>query len=426
MLSDKSLKMNRFTIFSLVFSCFLPLTSLTASEYWPEFRGPLGNGEAADSKVPTVFSETKNIRWKTPIHGKGWSSPVAWKDQIWVTTASEDGKEMFAVCIDSESGKVVRNLSVFKNPEPRFCHPTNSYASPTPIIEDGRIYVHFGSYGTAAIDTKTGERIWERRDIECNHWRGPGSSLVIHEDRIFVAYDGFDHQFVVAFDKNSGDTLWRKDRNIDYETTNGDLKKAYSTALVVQDANRTQVISASAMETISYDPNDGAELWRVRHGGMNAATRPVHRNGIVYLSPGDAGPNTLVAVRTDGSGKLSDENIAWKVKSGTSKRPSFILSDDLLFMVTDDGIAKCYEADSGKRVWQHRLGGNFRSSPIIANNLIYCFDQDGKAYVFAAEREFKLIAKNELENGCQASPGVLGNSLIVRTTKDLYRIEQID
>lgn len=419
------MKMNRITALSLVLA-ILPLTSSTASEYWPEFRGPQGNGHAVGSILPTEFGEELNISWKTPIHGKGWSSPVAWKNQIWLTTAAENGKEMYAVCIDFASGKVIHNLCVFKNEEPRFCHPTNSYASPTAAIEEGRIYVHFGSYGTAAIDTATGEKVWERRDLECNHWRGPGSSLVIHEDRIFVAYDGYDYQFVVAFDKHSGDIAWRKNRNIDYATTNGDLKKGYSTALVLKGKDNTQLISSSAMETISYNADDGSELWRLRHGGMNAATRPVHGNGIVYLSPGDAGPNTLVAVRADGHGQLSDESIAWKVKSGTSKRPSFILTESMLFMVTDDGIAKCFDAETGKRIWQKRLGGNFRSSPILSNGLIYCFDQDGSSYVFAAAKEFKLIAKNQLENGCQASPSVLGNSLIVRTTKNLYRIEQSD
>ncbi len=287
-----------------------------AVENWPEFRGPHGDGSADNSDPPLHWSETENIRWKTPIHGKGWSSPVIWGDQIWMTTATEDGKQQFAVCVDRQSGKIVHDLLVFENESPQFCHPTNSYASPTPAIEAGRIYVHFGSYGTACFDTTTGQRIWERRDLHCDHYRGPGASPILWDGKLFVAYDGFDLQYVVALDKVTGETVWRKDRQIDYGSDNGDFRKAYCTCHVIEHEGQAQLISPSAAETISYDPRSGDELWRVRHGGMNTATRPLYAHGLVYVTIGDSVGEikpSLLAIRPDRDLHASGSRFAWTV-----------------------------------------------------------------------------------------------------------------
>ncbi len=392
-----------------------------AADNWPQFRGPRGDG-AADAKLPLTWSESENVKWKIPIHGKGWSSPVIWGDQLWLTTATEDGKQMSALCVDRHSGKVLRDFVVFENEEPRFCHPTNSYASCTPVIEEGRIYVHFGSYGTACLDTATGKKIWERRDLECNHWRGPGSSPIVQGDKLIVAYDGYDYQFVVAFDKNSGDTAWRRDREIDYGTDNGDRKKAYSTATAFEHEGRTQIISPSATESIAYDADSGDVLWRVRHGGMNAAPKPLYANGLVYIAAGD-GPLSMIAVKPDGTGDVTDTHIAWGFGKSAPKRPSPIIVGDLMFMINDEGIASCIDAKTAKILWQERVGGEYRASPIVADGRIYCFSMDGMTPVFAAVEEFKLLAENELANGFQASPAVAGNSLYLRTITDLYCIE---
>ncbi len=201
-----------------------------AEDAWTQFRGPKGNGHAESQNLPLTWSEEENIQWKTEIPGKGWSSPVVWKNQIWLTTATVDGKKMSALCVDAETGKVIKNLLIYENVKPDFCHDTNSYATPTPVIEEGRLYVHFGKYGTACLDTNSGKILWSRRDFECDHFRGPASSPILFQNRLFVAYDGFDVQYVVALDKHTGKTLWRKDRGIDYRTSNGDRKKAYSTA----------------------------------------------------------------------------------------------------------------------------------------------------------------------------------------------------
>ena len=398
------------------------ISSNCGAENWNQFRGPNGNGHAPDSNLPVSWNESEHVAWKVPVHGRGWSSPVVWENQIWVTTATDKGKKMFAVCFDRHSGETIHDILVFENAEPRFRHPTNSYASPTPIIEDGRIYVHFGSYGTACLNTKTGEKVWERRDIECNHWRGPGASPILHDGLLHVSYDGYDFQFTMAFDKRNGETVWKTDRDIEYGTDDGDRKKAYCTSQIVKVNGRDILVCPSAVATIAYDPKTGKEIWRVRHGGMNACSRPVFGHGLVYIVVGDSGPN-ICAVKADGLGNVTDSKVVWQMERGGPKRPSLVLSKDHLFMVSDDGVAQCVNAKTGDPIWKKRLGGNFRSSPILANGRLYCFDLDGVCSVFESnEDEFKLIAKNQLENGCQASPAVADDDLIVRTTEHLYCI----
>ncbi|MEQ8788275.1 MAG: PQQ-like beta-propeller repeat protein [Pirellulaceae bacterium] len=393
-----------------------------ADENWSQFRGPRGDGKSTSTGLPLTWSETENVVWKTPIHDLGWSSPVVWGDQIWMTTASEDGKDMYVVCVDFKTGKVIHDIKLFHNEEPRFRHPTNSYASPTPVIEEGRVYAHFGSYGTACLDTASGKVLWERRDLPCDHFRGPGSSPILHDDFLFVAYDGFDLQYVVALDKKTGKTLWRKDRNIDYGTDNGDRKKAYCTATVIEHEGRTQIIAPSATDTVAYAP-DGNELWRVHHGGMNAAARPLYGNGLVYIAAGDGGMS-LVAVRPDGSGDVTDTKIEWASNKSVPKRPSQLLVDDLLFMIDDKGVASCLEAATGDIVWQQRISGAYWASPLYADGRIYCFSQEGDCPVIAASRDFELLAENKLDDGFNASAAVVGDSLILRTKTHLYRIEK--
>jgi outer membrane protein assembly factor BamB len=314
-------------------------------------------------------------------------------------------------------------VKVVRNEEPAFRHATNSYASPTPVIEEGRVYVHFGAYGTACLDTKTADILWQRRDFPCDHFRGPGSSPVLCGDLLFVAYDGFDLQYVVALDKHTGKTLWKKDRGIDYGTDNGDYKKAYSTAAVIEYSGRTQIVSPSAAETIAYAPEDGSVLWRVRHGGMNAAALPLFGHGLVYIAAGDGGMS-LVAVRPEGSGDITDTAVEWSTRKSVPKRPSHLLVGDLYFMINDEGVATCLDAKTGEEIWSKRLEDKYWASPIYAEGRIYCFGQNGGCPVLEAGREFKLLAENQLGDGFNASPAVVGKSIIARSKTHLYRIEQ--
>lgn len=398
--------------------------SLTrAADNWPEFRGPAANGQAEGSDPPVTWSESTNIRWKTPIHDKGWSSPVIWGEQIWLTTARADGKELFAVCLERGSGKVVQDIKVFTLEKPPFCHPFNSYASSTPVIEAGRIYVHFGSNGTACLDTASGKVLWTRQDLPCDHFRGAGSSPIVHDGLLFLIFDGYDQQYVAALDKQTGKTVWKTDRNIQYKTDNNDLKKAYATPVVIQADGKAQLICPSAEATIAYDPATGKELWRVIHGGMNAGSRPLFVHGLLYLTSGHTAE--ALAVRPGGSGDITKTNVQWTGKRGTAPtRPSLLMIDDTLYMVSDNGIALCLDAKTGEKIWQERLGGEFSSSPIFAHGRIYMPDQTGTTHVIEASRKFKSLAANKLADGCMASPAALGKCLFLRTKTHLYCLEQ--
>ena len=406
---------------SLILACLV--LRLPAGGNWPQFRGPRGAGRADDAALPFRWSETENIRWKTPIHGKGWSSPVIWGDQIWLTTATPDGHALFAVCVEPASGKIIHDHKVFDIVTPSYCHPFNSYASPTPAIEAGRVYVHFGSAGTACLDTASGKLLWTRQDLPCDHHRGPGSSPVLYKDLLLVHFDGVDQQYLVALDKFTGKTVWKRSRDIDYQTDNGDFKKAYATPAIVEVGGQAQLVSPGAMATFAYDPQTGRELWRVRHGGMNVAAPPQFGQGRLLLCTGDGGLG-LLAVRPDGRGDVTATHIDWSYRRGVPSRCTPLLVDDLLYLVNERGVASCLEAATGRPVWQQRLDGEFSASPIYAGGSIYFCNQEGKSFVMAPGRVAKVLAINQLADGCMASPGVADGALFVRTKTHLYRIQQ--
>jgi outer membrane protein assembly factor BamB len=394
-----------------------------AGDNWPEFRGPSGDGHSDAVGLPIKWSESENVRWKTAIHDKGWSSPVIWAGQVWMTTATADGKRLFAICVDRESGRIIHDIELFDIDKPGFCPPANSYASPTPVVEAGRVYVHFGSYGTACLDTATGKTIWSRRDLPCDHFRAPGSSPILYGDSLFIHFDGYDAQYVIALDKATGRTVWKQDRDIDYGTSNGDLKKAFATPAIAKINGHAQLISPSAVATIAYDTVTGRELWKVYHGGMNAAARPLVGQGLIFITTGDGAPDRLLAIRQDGSGDITKTHVAWKRNRGIPSRSSFLLVGDLLYFANEAGVATCLEAGTGQVVWQKRLGGEFWASPIYADGRIYLFNRDGATHVIEPGREGNVLSVNRLDEGCMASPAAAGKALYVRTKTHLYRIE---
>jgi outer membrane protein assembly factor BamB len=423
---------------------FVAASQLQAGDNWPQFRGPDGDGLSDSRAVPLTWSEKKNVKWKTPVHGRGWSSPVVWAGQVWLTTATEDGKELSAVCVDRESGRIVHDLKLFEVEKPQFCHKFNSYASPTPVIEEGRVYVTFGSPGTACLDTKTGKVLWERRDFECNHYRGAGSSPILHRDLLIMNFDGSDHQFVVALDKKTGKTVWRVNRSIDFKDLGpdgkpeleGDLRKAFATPHVAMVEGRPVLISQGAKATYAYEPSDGKELWRVEERTSHSGgTRPVAGHGLVFV-PSGWSSGQILAIRPGKPGESVDANaaepsaaagqlaVAWKSKRSVPKKPSLLLVNDLLIGIDDGGIASCYEPATGNEVWRERIGGNYSAAPMCAEGKIYCCSEEGKTIVIEAAREFKKLAENQLDDGLMASPAVAGKSLFLRTKSHLYRIEE--
>lgn len=422
-------------------SCAVPL----ARAVWPEFRGPFANGHVQVARgiapdLPLTWSETENSRWKTPIPHLGWSTPVAMNGQIWLTTASEDGHEYFVICVDAETGKILHNKKLFQsdNPEP-LGNQLNCYAAPSPAIEDGRVYVHFGSYGTACLDTTTGSVLWSRDDLPCRHYRGPSSSVILFENLVILTLDGVDQQYTVALDKQTGNTVWRTPREVEWNDQNltgredpaavqrirdGDHRKAHCTPIIVEGPNgQPQLISPGAKAAFAYDPRTGKEIWRVEYDDFSVAPRPIFQDGVVYLVTGITHPE-LWAIRLGPTGNLTETDaVLWRQKSGVSKTASPLLVDGLIYMISDDGIINCLDAADGRRVWQKRIGGAFAASPIHANGRIYFCDQDGETTVVEPRGKFKQLAVNTLDNGCMASPIVDGDALILRTKSDLYRIE---
>jgi outer membrane protein assembly factor BamB len=421
----------------------IAVTAAVASggDSWPGYRGPTGDGHAAGANLATTWSETENVRWKTAIHGKAWSSPVIQGNQVWVTTADEllmeksppakgakggapdnPVKEVtfYAVCADRASGKIVHDVKLGSQMNPQYCHPFNSYGSCTPFLDGGRLYAHFGSLGTWCLDAATEKILWERRDLECNHFRGPASSPIVSGDLVYLIFDGFDQQYVVALNKHTGATEWKTDRNIKYSSANGDFKKAYATPALVEIDGKPQLICPSAECTIAYDPKSGAELWRISHGGMNGSGRPVMSAGLLYLTSGHNG--RLLAVKPSGSAMLPPSAVAWQAAKNVPTRPSVLIDNGLLYMVSDNGIASCLDAASGKAYWSERLDGEFSASPILAGKFIYCCNQSGKTFVLATGKTFNVVAENRLDGGFMASPAVAGNDLILRTRTHLYCI----
>ena len=405
---------------SLFLPVLLVITVDSRGAEWDQFRGSAADGKTA-ADLPLEFGEKNKVVWRAPLPGKAWSSPVIWGKQIWVTNALPDGHKLWALCFDLDTGKKLHDILVFNVAEPQFCIAKNSYASPTPVIEEGRIFVSFGAHGNACIDTTTGKTLWERRDIECNHHRSPASSPIPYGDLYILHFDGFDKQFVVALDKKTGKTRWTHHRAFDFRTDNGDRKKAYGTPVVITHKGIAQLIAPAAVATESLDPRIGKLLWTFRTGGMNASARPVYGRGLVFVTNG---MGRMSAIRPEGKGELPAEKLAWASKRGVPKKSSLILDGKLLFMVSDLGVASCVDAETGKAHWTARLGGNYAASPILSRGRIYFFNEDGEIPVISAGKEFKLLARNKLDDGFMASPAISGNALILRTKSALYRIEK--
>lgn len=387
-------------------------------ENWPEFRGGT-DGQAIGAKVPLEIGKKEFLNWKTPIHGKGWSSPVIWGDQIWLTTATEDGKKMSALCVSLSDGKVIRDKVIHENNEPAFCHPTNSYASPTPAIEEGRVYLHFGSYGTTCLDTKTGDRIWQRKDLECDHFRGPASSPIIFKNLLIVAYDGADQQYVVGLNKETGETVWKTEREIDYGTEEGDWMKAYCTGAIFEVNDKPLLVYPSASATIAYDPSNGKPVWTAYHGGMNASARPVMTaNGLVILTNG---MGKMVAVDPKGEGNVTESHIKWMFGDSVARKSSQLIIGEHIYMVSDKGIATCLD-QSGEKVWQERIGGKFATSPVFDGEKIMALSENGTVHFFKPGTKYEALVKSRLADGFKASPAFSGNRVVLRSFSTLYCI----
>ncbi len=422
------MKMKRFGLIA----CSVAFQGLVyAGEGWPMFRGQQGNGTVTDADLPLLWSETNNVRWKIAIPHLGWSTPVVQGNQAWVTSATEKGQDYFAFCVDVKSGKILFEKHLFHSdaPEP-LGNAVNCYASPSPAIEPGRVYVHFGSYGTACLDTATGEVLWKREDLKCRHYRGPGSSVILYRNLLILTFDGVDVQYLVALDTQTGKTVWKSDRKIEWKDLDekgqpkrdGDMRKGFATPLVIDVGGKAQLISPASSALFAYEPDTGKEIWRVLNTAYTPAVTPVFDGGLVLAVTGH-GAAEMLAVRPDGTNDVTDSHVVWRVAGkDVPLTPSPVVRDGLLYMLSDNGVMTCLETGSGKTVWRENIGGNCLASPIIDGGRIYICSVSGKTTVIRAGRIFEKLAENHLASGFMASPAAAGDSLILRTKTHLYCI----
>ncbi|MDG2380372.1 MAG: PQQ-binding-like beta-propeller repeat protein [Pirellulaceae bacterium] len=391
------------------------------AQEWTEFRGPTGQGHASSRPPIEWDSQQNNLLWKCPLPGTGWSSPVIQNGLIFLTAAVPivDSKDLSLqlIVIDLKTGTVENQIEVFRQtadnaPE---IHSKNSHASPTPVIENDHIYVHFGHQGTACINTD-GETVWKNRNLEYAPVHGNGGSPILFQDLLIFSCDGGSDPFIAALDKGTGKLIWRKQRESDADRT-----FSFSTPLVIEVNGQPQLISPGSNSVWAYNPRDGREIWHVNYEGYSVIPRPVFGHGLVFLGTGYDSPKVL-AIRPDGKGDVTDSHVAWTLSRGAPHTPSMLLIEDHLYMVSDRGIATCVDAKTGEEKWQERIGGNFSASPLYANGSIYLQSEAGECIVIDGRPEFKEVARNDLDERSLASFAVAGDSLLIRTAEHLFRI----
>jgi outer membrane protein assembly factor BamB len=401
--------------------CLLPM--LAAAD-WPEFRGPTGQGHT-EGKLPLHWGPDKNIVWKQDIPGRGWSSPIVVAGRIYLTTAvprseaANADHSLRALCLDARSGKTIWDKEVFledgkKAPRP---HNKNSHASPTPLIVGNRLYVHYGHQGTACLDLD-GTVLWRQTELKYQPVHGNGGAPIVVDDLLVFSCDGGDKAFVVALDRNTGKVKWRTPR-----TTTPIKKFSFGTPLLITVDGKKQIVSPGSDAVCSYDPADGKEIWKVRYDGYSVVPRPVYGHGLVFLATGFNTPS-LLAVRPDGQGDVTDTHVAWTLKKGAPLTPSPLLIGEELYIVSDGGVATCLEAKTGKLIWQQRIGGAQSASPLEADGKIYFLSEEGEGVVIAAGRKFEVLARNDMKERSLASYAAADGALFLRTEKHLYRIEE--
>ncbi len=424
-----------------ILAVFAPLS--LAGDSWPEWRGPRGQGISDAADLPVSWSEDRNVAWKTAIFGRGWSTPVIDDGKVWVTTATDvpaskkeaserrktttnsmplrisSSASMFVVCLDLKSGKILSKTELLTEKDPQMIHADNSYATPTPIIEGQRLYCHFGPSGMVCLDTAESKIVWTNHSVRVKHENGPGSSPVLWNNLLIVHCDGIDLRYIMAIDKYTGKEVWKTDRSGKLHTE-VQMRKSYTTPLIIDVDGRAQVISAAADWVYGYDPGDGRELWKMAYGklGFSNSARPVAGNGLVYICTGYM-QSQLLAFRPGGTNGRQPE-LVWKFDKQVPAVGCPLLVGSDLYMVSDRGIATCLDADTGEVVWKERIGKNYWASPILVDGRIHFFGRDSTTTVLEPGRRFRKLADNKLSGEQLATAGAVDGSLLIRTDEALY------
>ncbi len=397
---------------------------------WTHFRGSNLDGISVTNNIPLKW-DASSTKWKTETRGKGYSSPVIWGNQVWVTTASEDGKDLSALCLDFKTGNIIYDIKVFSPETVISKHSINTYASPTPCIEEGFVYVHYGSLGTACLKTTDGSVVWKRTDLKCNHVQGPGSSPILYKNLLILHYEGTDVRYIIALDKSTGKTVWKTDRpDKPYEPLPEIGRKAYITPILINVKGRDLLISNGSAVCCAYDPLTGEEVWQVTGGAESTVPMVVSENGILYFYTGfmvdEEAPNytEILAVNPDGKGDITSTNILWKKRDNQNQTQILtpVIKDGYIYTVNTKNFMMCIDAKTGAEVWSERQKAPFHASPVSVDGIIWFYSTKGEVLAVKEGGKYEVIARNQMDSGIWATPAFLRNSVILRTEKYIYRI----
>lgn len=389
---------------------------------WPQFRGPEGQGHA-DEKLVTRWSGSDNVLWKVDVPGTGWSSPVIVDGKVYLTSAVaiKDSKDLSlrALCLSAKDGKVVWDVEVFRqDAKAPAIHRKNSHASPTPIVEGDRLYVHFGHQGTACLDL-AGKVKWRNSELRYAPVHGNGGSPALVDGLLVFSTDGAAIRRLYALDVKDGQVKWKVDRS-----GRAGKQFSFSTPLVITVGGKKQIVSPGSDMVGAYDPATGEEIWKVTYKGYSVVPRPVYGHGMIYLSTGYDSPE-LLAIAADGKGDVTKTHVKWRLDEGAPRTPSPLLVGDVLYLVSDNGFASCLDAKKGTQHWYKRVGGNgYSASPMYANGHVYLLSEDGVGTVLKASTKYELVSRNDLPDGTRtlASYAASGGALFLRTQSELYKI----
>ncbi len=423
--------------FSVLFFLSLTVVSSRAGENWPSFRGNQ-QGHAANASVPLLWSASKNIRWKTPIAGKAWSSPIVSGDICYITTATDKSESTPRAAIGSDAptpnttnslralalklsdGKILWDTEVFNLPVDRI-HKKNSHASPTPVFDEGRLFVHFGHLGTACLNASTGEINWKQESLSYAPVHGSGSSPIIVGDKLIYSADGSQNPCLIALNKGDGTVAWKKTRSF---TPRNNF--SFATPLLIEVKGQAQVVSPCSGGVIAYDPETGEEIWKCAYGdGYSVTPQPVFAHGLIYVSSG-FDRAIAYAIRPDGKGDVTATHIAWEYSKTVPKESSFIVVGDEFYMNDDKGVLTCLDAKTGAFHYTERLRpeGGYSASPVYASEHLFFTNGEGITSVIKPGKTFQKVAENTLGEYGLSSMAVISNGFLHRTEKHLFRIGQ--
>lgn len=416
---------------ALLATLFVGSPAVSAEQSWPDFRGPTRNGHADPAaRPPTQWSDNDRVKWKTPVPGQGHSSPIIHQGRIWLTTATDAGASLRAIAVDANSGKILHDVEVFKTSKPGPKHNLNSYASPSPAVDDERVYVSFGQHGVAALDPKTAAVLWTNREFDLDFLTGAGSSPLLYGNLLILECDAVNVQYVVGLDKATGKQVWKTLRSKQFPPTNTNKRRAFSTAVLTRIDDRDVLVSIGGQRAYGYDPSTGRELFFVDHPGYSNVCRPaIYESSLIYSCGYDKSEMFAIKLPAelpkDGKPLDLSRNIAWSSKVGAPYKPSLLLVQDRLYMLADTGVLRCVDPKTGDVVWTRRLGQAYSASPLFAGGHLYFLSEKGDVHVLKPSPgpEAEVVKNFTLEEGFMASPAVIGNAMILRSTGHLFRVE---